>query len=99
MAYALELYNEDLRDLAHGGGRDDSAKGWDIKAGSSSTLKLQERPVGKDARVVPEVGARLPTFRCIAPAFIKLHSRPCLKPLWSVCHCHWGCEWALNPSR
>jgi hypothetical protein len=64
-AYGLELYNEDLRDLALAGGRDDSAKGWDGKGGSGSTLKLQERPSGKDGRVVPEVrrhsgGLRLP---------------------------------------
>ncbi|GLC45429.1 hypothetical protein PLESTB_000619800 [Pleodorina starrii] len=55
MAYGLELYNEDLRDLALAGGRDDTAKGWDGKGGNPSALKLQERPVGKDARVVPEV--------------------------------------------
>ncbi|GIL52093.1 hypothetical protein Vafri_8067 [Volvox africanus] len=55
MAYGLELYNEDLRDLALAGGRDEGAKGWDGKGGSSSALKLQERPVGKDGRVVPEV--------------------------------------------
>ena len=31
-AYGLELYNEDLRDLAVGGGRDDDkAKAWDGK--------------------------------------------------------------------
>ncbi|KXZ47277.1 hypothetical protein GPECTOR_36g129 [Gonium pectorale] len=54
-AYGLELYNEDLRDLALAGGRDEAAKGWDGKGGSTSNLKLQERPVGKDGRVVPEV--------------------------------------------
>ncbi len=54
-AYGLELYNEDLRDLALAGGRDETAKGWDGKGGNSSALKLQERPVGKDGRVVPEV--------------------------------------------
>ncbi|GFR41808.1 hypothetical protein Agub_g2578 [Astrephomene gubernaculifera] len=54
-AYGLELYNEDLRDLALAGGRDETAKGWDGKGGCGSTLKLQERPVGKDGRVVPEV--------------------------------------------
>ncbi|KAG2492591.1 hypothetical protein HYH03_009252 [Edaphochlamys debaryana] len=55
MAYGLELYNEDLRDLALAGGRDEGAKGWDGKGGNPSTLKLQERPVGKEGRVVPEV--------------------------------------------
>ncbi|EFJ50779.1 inversion kinesin InvA [Volvox carteri f. nagariensis] len=54
-AYGLELYNEDLRDLALAGGRDETAKGWDGKGGNPSALKLQERPVGKDGRVVPEV--------------------------------------------
>ncbi|PNW77017.1 hypothetical protein CHLRE_10g418950v5 [Chlamydomonas reinhardtii] len=54
-AYGLELYNEDLRDLALAGGRDESAKGWDGKGGNPSALKLQERPVGKEGRVVPEV--------------------------------------------
>lgn len=57
-AYGLELYNEDLRDLALAGGRDETAKGWDGKGGSTSALKLQERPVGKDGRVVPEVRGR-----------------------------------------
>jgi kinesin family protein 4/21/27 len=55
-AYALELYNEDLLDLSMRSGRDEMASknGWDtIRA--SLGLKLQERPVGKDGRVVPEV--------------------------------------------
>jgi hypothetical protein len=44
-AYALELYNEELRDL-HPQARDSPQGG----------LKLQERPT-KDGRVVPEVRA------------------------------------------
>lgn len=56
-AYGLELYNEDLRDLAVAGGRDNASAGWDGKGGNSGALKLQERPTGKDGRVVPEVGA------------------------------------------
>ena len=57
-AYGLELYNEDLRDLAMAGGRDEAAKGWDGKGGNAGALKLQERPTGRDGRVVPEVRRR-----------------------------------------
>eukprot|EP00983_Pelagomonas_calceolata_P089097 1157275-Pelagomonas_calceolata.AAC.7 len=55
-ACALELYNEDLLDLSVRSGREElaSKNGWDtIRA--TMGLKLQERPVGKDGRVVPEV--------------------------------------------
>ena len=31
------------------------SKGWDAAKGVGAGLKLQERPVGKDGRVVPEV--------------------------------------------
>eukprot|EP00955_Chlamydomonas_euryale_P018989 202438-Chlamydomonas_euryale.AAC.5 len=41
-AYALELYNEDLLDLAVASGRDGSgAKGWDISRALGAGLKLQ----------------------------------------------------------
>lgn len=55
-ACALELYNEDLLDLAVRGGAGNlgTASGWDI-AKATSGLKLQERPIGKEGRVVPEV--------------------------------------------
>lgn len=52
-ACALELYNEDLRDLAERTRED--VKGWDGAKQVSGSLKLQERPSGKDGRVVPEV--------------------------------------------
>ncbi len=72
-AYGLELYNEDLRDLALAGGRDDGAKGWDGKGGNASALKLQERPTGKDGRVVPEV-------RCHARS---MGTCPVARPGWT----------------
>ncbi len=59
VASALELYNEDLHDLSLRSGREDARGGvgsWDSgRPNASSGLKLQERPVGKDGRVVPEV--------------------------------------------
>ena len=64
-AYALELYNEDLLDLSMKSGRAEEsigAKGWDAAKGVGAGLKLQERPVGKDGRVVPEV--RGPVLDC-----------------------------------
>eukprot|EP00201_Polytomella_parva_P012750 CAMPEP_0175060814 /NCGR_PEP_ID=MMETSP0052_2-20121109/13239_1 /TAXON_ID=51329 ORGANISM="Polytomella parva, Strain SAG 63-3" /NCGR_SAMPLE_ID=MMETSP0052_2 /ASSEMBLY_ACC=CAM_ASM_000194 /LENGTH=664 /DNA_ID=CAMNT_0016326601 /DNA_START=242 /DNA_END=2232 /DNA_ORIENTATION=- len=54
-AYGLELYNEELRDLAIAPCNREDVKVWDGKATSSSAIKLQERPVGKENRVVPEV--------------------------------------------
>eukprot|EP00197_Chlamydomonas_leiostraca_P007072 CAMPEP_0202862124 /NCGR_PEP_ID=MMETSP1391-20130828/3279_1 /ASSEMBLY_ACC=CAM_ASM_000867 /TAXON_ID=1034604 /ORGANISM="Chlamydomonas leiostraca, Strain SAG 11-49" /LENGTH=276 /DNA_ID=CAMNT_0049541615 /DNA_START=52 /DNA_END=879 /DNA_ORIENTATION=+ len=57
-ACALELYNEDLLDLSARSGRDEVGKatGWDAGCKSAGAgLKLQERPCGKDGRVVPEV--------------------------------------------
>ncbi|GAX73057.1 hypothetical protein CEUSTIGMA_g510.t1 [Chlamydomonas eustigma] len=55
-AYALELYNEDLLDLSSKSGRaEELSKGWDASKGAAGGLKLTERPVGKDGRVVPEV--------------------------------------------
>lgn len=57
----MELYNEDLLDLSMRSGRaEDSmgSKGWDAAKGVGAGLKLQERPVGKEGRVVPEVGKR-----------------------------------------
>ncbi|MEW5319130.1 MAG: hypothetical protein WDW38_010300 [Sanguina aurantia] len=54
-ASGLELYNEELRDLATGGPRTDVGTGWDAGKAPTGGLKLQERPVGKDGRVVPEV--------------------------------------------
>eukprot|EP00798_Chlamydomonas_sp_ICE-L_P012134 gene12134-15246_t len=56
-ACALELYNEDLLDLSVRAGSVDANKGWDgvKKEGAPAALKLQERPVGKEGRVVPEV--------------------------------------------
>lgn len=63
-AYALELYNEDLLDLYLRSGRDEKAgQGWDGKA-SGFGLKLQERPVGKEGRVVPEVRVLVPDLAC-----------------------------------
>jgi hypothetical protein len=55
-AYALELYNEDLLDLSLRSGRGDTGRGegWDASRAGAG-LKLQERPVGKEGRVVPEV--------------------------------------------
>lgn len=41
-AYALELYNEDLLDLAtHSGRGDGGTKGWDASKAQSGGLKLQ----------------------------------------------------------
>lgn len=55
-ASGLELYNEELRDLATAGPRTDVGTGWDAGKAPTGGLKLQERPVGKEGRVVPEVG-------------------------------------------
>jgi hypothetical protein len=80
-AYALELYNEDLLDLALSSGRAEAGgKGWDSKA-QGQGLKLQERPVGKEGRVVPEVRAFLsslaPSLSSSTP--LPLHYlSPCL---------------------
>lgn len=66
-ACALELYNEDLLDLSMRSGREElaSKNGWDTVRASMG-LKLQERPVGKDGRVVPEVSEDVHSMRCDA---------------------------------
>lgn len=72
-ACALELYNEDLLDLSLRSGRDETGvkNGWDSK-GANAGLKLQERPVGKDGRVVPEVRER--TALRTAALFANFHT-------------------------
>lgn len=56
-AYALELYNEELRDLSSKVLAATATAAAD-KDGSSSEggVRIAERPVGKDGRIVPEVG-------------------------------------------
>jgi len=78
-AYALELYNEDLLDLAVASGRDGSgAKGWDISRALGAGLKLQERPVGRDGRVVPEV-IGITEVRCESAADLKKFYDDCME--------------------
>jgi len=81
-ASALELYNEDLLDLSQSCGREKLDKnGWDMVRASLG-LKLQERPVGKDGRVVPEVraGGRVWAFG---------HVCACVFVVACVCMCVW----------
>lgn len=51
-AQAVELYNEELRDLGGGGGSS-GANGGD------AALRIAERPAGRDGRMIPEARTSL----------------------------------------
>lgn len=58
-AYALELYNEELRDLSTNvAGAQPAAAGVDGESSRGETgVRIAERPIGRDGRCIPEVGA------------------------------------------
>ena len=77
-AYALELYNEDLLDLSLRSGRgDDSSKAWGEGKQMGQGLKISEKPVGKEGRVVPEV-VGVKEIKCASAADLKKFYDDCM---------------------
>jgi hypothetical protein len=68
-AYALELYNEELRDLAgkvqHTQPQGPMAAAAGAQDGEGG-VRIAERPVGKDGRCIPEVRATQPNTAAAA---------------------------------
>lgn len=57
-AYALELYNEELRDLSNNAaGAASQQAATDSEGGrGESAVRIAERPYGRDGKCIPEVG-------------------------------------------
>lgn len=56
-AYALELYNEELRDLSCNVAGMQAAAADGDNSKSETGVRIAERPYGKDGRCIPEVGS------------------------------------------
>ena len=54
-AYALELYNEELRDLSSNATALQTAADGEASKGEGG-VRIAERPYGKDGKCIPEVG-------------------------------------------
>ena len=64
-ASAVEIYNEEFRDLSKTRGKDVAANNWDSGKGTKQDLKLQEIPTGQGNRVRAEV-AGLHEQECVS---------------------------------